>query len=90
MNAIIFGATGMVGQGVLRECLLDPEILHVLSIVPSAISIASRTWARKRGHQQALRAGHCARVHDSLPSSHDSLVQFMTRRTQNEILGVFC
>ena len=33
MNAIIFGATGMVGQGVLRECLLDPEILHVLSIV---------------------------------------------------------
>ena len=35
MNAIIFGATGMVGQGVLRECLLDPEILHVLSIVRS-------------------------------------------------------
>ncbi|HMJ19861.1 MAG TPA: NAD(P)H-binding protein [Gemmatimonadaceae bacterium] len=33
MNAIIFGATGMVGQGVLRECLLDQEILHVLSIV---------------------------------------------------------
>ena len=26
----------MVGQGVLRECLLDPEILHVLSIVRSA------------------------------------------------------
>jgi uncharacterized protein YbjT (DUF2867 family) len=25
----------MVGQGVLRECLLDPEILHVLSIVRS-------------------------------------------------------
>jgi uncharacterized protein YbjT (DUF2867 family) len=36
MNAIIFGGTGMVGQGVLRECLLDPEILHVLSIVRSA------------------------------------------------------
>jgi len=33
VNAIIFGATGMVGQGVLRECLLDQEILHVLSIV---------------------------------------------------------
>lgn len=33
MNAIIFGATGMIGQGVLRECLPDPEILHVLSIV---------------------------------------------------------
>jgi dihydrodipicolinate reductase len=26
MNVVIFGATGMVGQGVLRECLLDPEV----------------------------------------------------------------
>jgi uncharacterized protein YbjT (DUF2867 family) len=25
----------MVGQGVLRECLLDPDVLHVLSIVRS-------------------------------------------------------
>ena len=33
MNAIVFGGTGMVGQGVLRECLLDPEIVYVLSIV---------------------------------------------------------
>jgi uncharacterized protein YbjT (DUF2867 family) len=33
MNVILFGATGMVGQGVLRECLLDPEVQHVLSIV---------------------------------------------------------
>jgi len=33
VNAIIFGGTGMVGQGVLRECLLDPDVLHVLSIV---------------------------------------------------------
>jgi len=35
VNAIIFGGTGMVGQGVLRECLLDPDVLHVLSIVRS-------------------------------------------------------
>lgn len=35
MNVIVFGGTGMVGQGVLRECLLDPEILHVLSVVRS-------------------------------------------------------
>jgi len=33
MNAILFGATGMVGQGVLRECLLDPDVERVLSIV---------------------------------------------------------
>jgi uncharacterized protein YbjT (DUF2867 family) len=26
MNVLIFGATGMVGQGVLRECLLDPDV----------------------------------------------------------------
>ena len=26
MNVILFGATGMVGQGVLRECLLDPGV----------------------------------------------------------------
>jgi uncharacterized protein YbjT (DUF2867 family) len=36
MKAVIFGASGMVGQGVLRECLLDPEIQEVLSVVRSA------------------------------------------------------
>ncbi|HMF63768.1 MAG TPA: hypothetical protein VK608_06735 [Edaphobacter sp.] len=35
MNVILFGATGMVGQGVLRECLLAPDVEHVLSIVRS-------------------------------------------------------
>jgi uncharacterized protein YbjT (DUF2867 family) len=33
MNVILFGATGMVGQGVLRECLIDPEVHQILSIV---------------------------------------------------------
>jgi uncharacterized protein YbjT (DUF2867 family) len=33
MKVILFGATGMVGQGVLRECLLDPDVHQVLSIV---------------------------------------------------------
>src|SRR5258708_19477676 len=32
MDVILFGATGMVGQGVLRECLLDPGVQRVLSI----------------------------------------------------------
>jgi uncharacterized protein YbjT (DUF2867 family) len=32
MKVILFGATGMVGQGVLRECLLDREVESVLSI----------------------------------------------------------
>ena len=32
MKIIIFGATGMVGQGVLRECLLDDSVKGVLSV----------------------------------------------------------
>jgi uncharacterized protein YbjT (DUF2867 family) len=36
MKVIIFGASGMVGQGALRECLLDPEVEAVLSIGRSA------------------------------------------------------
>jgi len=32
MRVIIFGATGMVGQSVLRECLLDEGVKGVLSI----------------------------------------------------------
>jgi uncharacterized protein YbjT (DUF2867 family) len=36
MNIVIFGATGMVGQGALRECLRDPEVHRVLSVGRSA------------------------------------------------------
>jgi uncharacterized protein YbjT (DUF2867 family) len=32
MKILIFGATGMVGQGVLRECLLDPNVQLVQTI----------------------------------------------------------
>ncbi len=32
MKVILFGATGMVGQGVLRECLLDAGVESVLAI----------------------------------------------------------
>lgn len=32
MKVILFGATGMVGQGVLRECLLDERVEIVLNI----------------------------------------------------------
>ena len=38
MNILIFGATGMVGQGVLRECLLDPEVQSVTTLGRSATS----------------------------------------------------
>jgi uncharacterized protein YbjT (DUF2867 family) len=36
MKVILFGATGMVGQGVLRECLLDPGVESVLAVGRSA------------------------------------------------------
>jgi uncharacterized protein YbjT (DUF2867 family) len=36
MNVILFGATGMVGQGLLRECLLDPQVKTVVSVVRTA------------------------------------------------------
>ena len=32
MKVIVFGATGMVGQGVLRECLQDPRVDAVLTV----------------------------------------------------------
>jgi uncharacterized protein YbjT (DUF2867 family) len=32
MKVIVFGATGMIGQGVLRECLIDPGVARVLTI----------------------------------------------------------
>lgn len=32
MRVVIFGATGMVGQGVLGECLRDPGVTHVLAV----------------------------------------------------------
>src|ERR1700683_4482574 len=32
MTVLLFGATGMVGQGVLRECLLDADVQYVLVI----------------------------------------------------------
>ena len=36
VRVILFGATGMVGKGVLRECLLDLEVESVLTVGRSA------------------------------------------------------
>lgn len=32
MKVILFGGTGMVGQGVLRECLVDRDVTEVLAV----------------------------------------------------------
>jgi uncharacterized protein YbjT (DUF2867 family) len=36
VNVLLFGATGMVGQGVLRECLLAPDVERVQTVGRSA------------------------------------------------------
>lgn len=37
MHILLFGATGMVGRDVLRECLLDPEVARVVAIGRAAV-----------------------------------------------------
>ena len=39
MKVVLFGATGMVGQAVLRECLLSPDVEEVLAIGRSATNV---------------------------------------------------
>jgi uncharacterized protein YbjT (DUF2867 family) len=42
MDVVIFGATGMVGQGVLRECLRDPDITRVVTVGRTAPTTSDR------------------------------------------------
>ncbi|MFF3573857.1 NAD-dependent epimerase/dehydratase family protein [Nocardia jiangxiensis] len=39
MKVILFGATGMIGQGVLNECLRDNRVDQILAIVRSSLGI---------------------------------------------------
>jgi uncharacterized protein YbjT (DUF2867 family) len=39
VNVLIFGATGMVGQGVLRECLLDPDVQLLQTVGRTATGV---------------------------------------------------
>ena len=41
MRAILFGATGMIGQGVLRELLLDPNVERVLVVGRRATGVSN-------------------------------------------------
>jgi uncharacterized protein YbjT (DUF2867 family) len=40
MKVLLFGATGMVGQGVLRECLLDPGVEGVTAVGRNPTGVA--------------------------------------------------
>ncbi|WP_210584099.1 NAD(P)H-binding protein [Streptomyces sp. GESEQ-35] len=39
MRVVIFGASGMIGQGVLRACLLDDSVTDVLLVVRSPLNV---------------------------------------------------
>ncbi|GAC1409076.1 MAG: epimerase [Gemmatimonadaceae bacterium] len=39
MNVLLFGATGMVGDGVLHQCLIDPGVTSVLAIGRSPLGV---------------------------------------------------
>ena len=68
MNVVIFGATGMIGQGVLRECLHDPDVAVVKTVGRSAIGVTHPklrdvVWSDMRsveGIEAALRIRSCA------------------------------
>jgi len=49
MKVLLFGATGMVGQGVLRECLLDPGV-DVLQTVGRSATGATNAKIREVVH----------------------------------------
>ncbi len=50
MRVLLFGATGMVGQGVLRECLQDPEV-HLVQTVGRTATGAQTPKLREIVHQ---------------------------------------
>jgi uncharacterized protein YbjT (DUF2867 family) len=50
VKVVLFGATGMVGQGVLRECLLDSDVDSVVAVVRNA-SLPQHDKLREIIHQ---------------------------------------
>jgi aspartate-semialdehyde dehydrogenase len=54
VKIILFGATGMVGQGVLRECLRDPEVERVLVIGRTSIGNQNEK-VREIEHRRSAR-----------------------------------
>jgi len=48
MNVILFGATGMIGQGVLRECLQDARVERVLVVGRTALDAAATAHPKLR------------------------------------------
>ena len=45
VNILIFGATGMVGQGVLRECLQARVVTRVVAVGRQSTGLVHERWA---------------------------------------------
>jgi uncharacterized protein YbjT (DUF2867 family) len=48
MNVLLFGATGMVGDGVLHECIADPRVASVLAVGRSPLGVTHPKLREKR------------------------------------------
>ena len=63
MKVLLFGATGMIGQAVLRECLRDPDVSRVVVVgrrptgvtAAKLIDIVEPDIAQLAPHEQELR-----------------------------------
>ena len=62
MKLLLFGATGMVGQGVLRECLLAPDV-ELVQTVGRASPGVQHAKLREVVHADLL---HCAPIEQAL------------------------
>jgi len=51
MKVVIFGSSGMVGQGVLRECLEDADVTEIVAVVRSASGSPGRAKLREIVHR---------------------------------------
>lgn len=58
MKVVIFGSSGMVGQGALREALLDPGVTQVVCVVrkPSGQQHPKRASTRRCWRAQTSTA----------------------------------
>jgi len=73
VKVVLFGATGMVGQGVLRECLLDPDVESVsrLSATPACRNMTNcaKSYTKMFLISWRLRTGSQATTHVSSASA---------------------
>jgi len=66
LKVILFGASGMVGQGVLRECVLDPEVTAVVSVVRRATAPGLGRRSEKVRELVAGELGDLSRIEGEL------------------------